>query len=79
MSTILDKAIGQVDYIASREYLGWDVFIQALSSECSNYDLPIPDPMTAEVLIRVEAAGICHSDTHVLKLPVHRICQLPVD
>ncbi|WYZ35439.1 hypothetical protein EsH8_X_000086 [Colletotrichum jinshuiense] len=29
-------------------------------------DLPIPTPGTGQALIRVEAAGLCHSDTHVL-------------
>lgn len=30
-------------------------------------DLPVPKPNTTEALIRVEAAGLCHSDTHVLQ------------
>ncbi|PSN65732.1 GroES-like protein [Corynespora cassiicola Philippines] len=28
--------------------------------------VPIPEPSPSEALIRVEAAGLCHSDTHVL-------------
>lgn len=30
-------------------------------------DLPVPKPNTTEALIRVEAAGLCHSDTHVIQ------------
>ncbi|KAF6793440.1 hypothetical protein CSOJ01_13911 [Colletotrichum sojae] len=29
-------------------------------------DLPVPTPGAGEALIRVKAAGLCHSDTHVL-------------
>src|SRR3954452_20420573 len=29
-------------------------------------DVDVPDPVGDEVLVRVEAAGICHSDLHVL-------------
>ncbi|KAJ3939224.1 uncharacterized protein N0V96_010670 [Colletotrichum fioriniae] len=29
-------------------------------------DVPIPSPSPAQALIRVKAAGLCHSDTHVL-------------
>lgn len=29
-------------------------------------DVDVPDPVGTEVLVRVEAAGICHSDLHVL-------------
>lgn len=30
-------------------------------------ELPIPKPSSGEVLIHIEAAGICHSDAHALK------------
>ncbi|NKY33743.1 NAD(P)-dependent alcohol dehydrogenase [Nocardia speluncae] len=32
-------------------------------------DVPIPEPGPGELLIRVGASGICHSDLHVLHLP----------
>ncbi|HET6370825.1 MAG TPA: zinc-dependent alcohol dehydrogenase family protein, partial [Nitrospiria bacterium] len=37
-------------------------------------DLPVPEPQTGEVLIRVEVCGICRTDLHVVEgeLPVHR-------
>jgi propanol-preferring alcohol dehydrogenase len=31
--------------------------------------VPIPQPAAGEVLVKVEAAGICHSDLHVMKTP----------
>src|SRR5262249_38144918 len=32
-------------------------------------EVEVPDPEGAEVLLSVEAAGICHSDLHVLDAP----------
>ncbi|WP_410606099.1 NAD(P)-dependent alcohol dehydrogenase [Amycolatopsis sp. lyj-109] len=32
-------------------------------------DAEVPDPVGTEVLVRVEAAGICHSDLHVVDAP----------
>ena len=29
-------------------------------------DVPVPDPTGDQVLVRVAAAGVCHSDLHVL-------------
>jgi alcohol dehydrogenase, propanol-preferring len=36
-------------------------------------DLPVPDPGRGEVLIRVEACGVCHTDLHIVEgeLPPH--------
>jgi propanol-preferring alcohol dehydrogenase len=36
-------------------------FGQALSVE----EVPVPSPKDDEVLIQVEACGVCHSDLHV--------------
>lgn len=38
----------------------------SVSSGLQLQTVPIPEPATSEALIRVEAAGLCHSDTHVL-------------
>jgi propanol-preferring alcohol dehydrogenase len=37
-------------------------------------DLPVPEPRTGEVLIRVEVCGVCRTDLHVVEgeLPPHR-------
>lgn len=41
-------------------------------------DLPTPEPRAGEVLIRVRACGVCHTDLHVLKneVPFPRPCVL---
>lgn len=36
-------------------------------TELSIEELPIPEPKEQEVLLKVHAAGICHSDLHILK------------
>ena len=33
-------------------------------------DIPIPDPHAGEVLVRVSACGVCHTDLHVMKAEV---------
>jgi propanol-preferring alcohol dehydrogenase len=33
------------------------------------HDVPVPDPGPGEVLVRVGAAGACHSDLHVMEFP----------
>jgi len=40
--------------------------LTAWRSSPSLVDVEVPDPVGTEVLVRVEAAGICHSDLHVL-------------
>ena len=30
-------------------------------------DVPVPTPRTGEVLIKVGACGVCHTDLHVIK------------
>src|SRR6185295_7020186 len=42
------------------------VRLTAWRSPPSLVDVEVPEPAGAEVLVRVEAAGICHSDLHVL-------------
>jgi succinate semialdehyde reductase (NADPH) len=32
--------------------------------------LPIPEPLANEVLIKVHACGVCHTDLHVMKAEV---------
>lgn len=29
-------------------------------------DIPVPEPQPGEILIKVHACGVCHSDHHVL-------------
>jgi D-arabinose 1-dehydrogenase-like Zn-dependent alcohol dehydrogenase len=33
------------------------------------HDVPVPDPGPGQVLIRVAAAGACHSDLHIMSSP----------
>jgi S-(hydroxymethyl)glutathione dehydrogenase/alcohol dehydrogenase len=33
-------------------------------------EIPIPEPLTGEVLVRVAACGVCHTDLHVMKAEV---------
>src|SRR4051794_41561231 len=32
-------------------------------------DLPVPEPASGEVLVRVAGAGLCHSDLHLMHWP----------
>jgi propanol-preferring alcohol dehydrogenase len=32
-------------------------------------DVPVPEPGPGEVLVKVEGAGACHSDLHILEMP----------
>src|SRR6478735_4574831 len=32
-------------------------------------DIPLPEPRAGEVLLRVAAAGACHSDLHLMEFP----------
>jgi alcohol dehydrogenase, propanol-preferring len=32
-------------------------------------DVPVPDPGPGQVLVRVAAAGVCHSDLHIMEFP----------
>ncbi|MBM7518492.1 alcohol dehydrogenase catalytic domain-containing protein [Nocardioides nitrophenolicus] len=36
-------------------------------------ELPVPEPAAGEVLLRVEAAGLCHSDLHIMDAPAGRM------
>ena len=33
-------------------------------------EIPIPEPLTGEILVRVAACGVCHTDLHVMKAEV---------
>ena len=33
-------------------------------------EIPIPEPKAGEVLVRVAACGVCHTDLHVMKAEV---------
>lgn len=49
------------------------------SSGLELHTVPIPEPSASEALIRVEAAGLCHSDTHVLHGGgAAWMCKLPI-
>ena len=32
--------------------------------------LPVPEPLANEVLVKVQACGVCHTDLHVMKAEV---------
>jgi D-arabinose 1-dehydrogenase-like Zn-dependent alcohol dehydrogenase len=41
--------------------------------------VPDPEPVPGQVLLKVTAAGVCHSDIHVMSLPGDRLpCRLPL-
>lgn len=42
-------------------------------------DLPIPEPGDEEVLVEVQACGVCHTDLHIVEgeLPAHRLPLIP--
>jgi D-arabinose 1-dehydrogenase-like Zn-dependent alcohol dehydrogenase len=33
-------------------------------------EIPVPEPGPGEVLVRVSACGVCHTDLHVMKAEV---------
>ncbi len=43
------------------------------------YDLPIPQPQKEEVLIRIKACGVCHTDLHIVEkeIPPHLLPLVP--
>jgi propanol-preferring alcohol dehydrogenase len=40
--------------------------LQAFGQPLALHDLPIPEPLADEVLLRVQACGVCHSDLHIV-------------
>jgi propanol-preferring alcohol dehydrogenase len=42
-------------------------------------EVPIPEPQAGEVLVRVEACAVCHTDLHIVEgeLPPHRLPVIP--
>ncbi len=40
--------------------------LQAFGQPLALLDLPTPEPLADEVLIKVEACGVCHSDLHIV-------------
>ena len=43
------------------------VVLPAVGAPLAVEDIPVPAPRTGEVLIRVRACGVCHTDLHVVK------------
>ncbi|WP_342661520.1 Alcohol dehydrogenase (plasmid) [Rhodococcus ruber] len=43
-----------------------------IGAEPELVDIPTPEPGPGQVLLRVTAAGICHSDTFIMSLPTER-------
>src|SRR5690554_4167879 len=41
-------------------------------------DVPMPEPRAGEVLIRVEGAGFCHSDVHVMDGDIKVLPRMPL-
>ena len=51
----------------------------AVSGELLRVDVPAPEPAATEVLVKVEACGVCRTDLHVIdqELPIHRPGVIP--
>ena len=45
------------------------VRLHRLNSEPALVEIPTPTPGPGEVLLKVDAAGLCHSDLHLMELP----------
>lgn len=45
------------------------VRLTAWQSEPELRDIPVPEPGAGEVLVEVEAAGLCHTDLHIMDWP----------
>jgi succinate semialdehyde reductase (NADPH) len=46
------------------------VVLNAIGAPMTVEEVPTPEPRAGEVLIRVEACGVCHTDLHVIKAEV---------
>lgn len=59
----------QADYPLPKTYLSWDLFgagLENLGRDGKAVELPLRDPRPDEVLLRVDALGICFSDTKLI-------------
>lgn len=59
----------QVDYRLPETYLSWDLFgagLDNLGRDGQAVELPLADPKPDEVLLRVDALGLCFSDTKLI-------------
>ncbi|MBX3471374.1 MAG: NAD(P)-dependent alcohol dehydrogenase [Planctomycetes bacterium] len=52
--------------------------LHAYEAPLSLDDVPVPDPGPGQVLVRVEGAGFCHSDLHVIDGEVRILPRLPL-
>ncbi len=58
-----------VDYQLPKTYLSWDLFgagLENLGRDGKPIELPLRDPNPDEVLLRVDALGLCFSDTKLI-------------
>ncbi len=58
-----------VDYQLPKTYLSWDLFgagLENLGREGKPIELPLRDPTDDELLLRVDALGLCFSDTKLI-------------
>jgi succinate semialdehyde reductase (NADPH) len=46
------------------------VVLNAIGEPMAVEEIPTPEPRSGEVMIRVEACGVCHTDLHVIKAEV---------
>ena len=46
------------------------VVLNAIGAPMAVEEIPTPEPRAGEVMIRVEACGVCHTDLHVIKAEV---------
>jgi S-(hydroxymethyl)glutathione dehydrogenase/alcohol dehydrogenase len=46
------------------------VVLNAIGEPMAVEEIPTPEPRAGEVLVRVEACGVCHTDLHVIKAEV---------
>jgi S-(hydroxymethyl)glutathione dehydrogenase/alcohol dehydrogenase len=44
--------------------------LQAANTDLRIEEIPIPEPRAGEILVKVAAAGVCHTDLHVMKAEV---------
>ena len=41
--------------------------LNAINAPMTVEDLPTPSPQAGEVLLRIAATGVCHTDLHVMR------------
>jgi Alcohol dehydrogenase GroES-like domain len=74
-STASAPDLGHFHRLRQRSFMR--AFQLAANGTAELHDVPVPEPRPGEVLVRVGAADVCHSDLHMIDNPAPRRFPLP--